>query len=600
MRIPLLLSLLPAFVLALTPADYSAYTLFESHPAPEGWRQLSTAPSPSTPITLRFHLTTSYSDLERELLTVSDPTHPRYGDYRSRESLAVLTAPANNAVETVLEWLQSTTPDVTVDGDVIKVRLTIAEAEHLLRTKYATFQNDDDGRTLVRTLSYSVPEVVKPYLATVQPTNMFTLRKLNSHIVPLHVTDAENERLAPFSAKAEADFSIASAPSCNATVTLECLAALYGFADYDATGKADVGVSGFLEQYAQYDDLQIFLQKYRPEAVGTNFTVVSVNGGQNLQNVNGTDNISEANLDIQYAVGISYPAKNTYYTTAGRPPFIPDLDVTINDSEPYLEYLEYLLKQDKLPTVISTSYGESEQTVPLSYRHTVCDLLGRLGARGVSVIFSAGDSGPGWSCRSNDGKNTPKFLPQFPAACPWVTSVGGTHHVDPEEAIYFSSGGFSETWEVPDYQRKAVKTFFESHPEAWQPFTKYFNRCGRGFPDVAGQANNYEVILHGAKQLIGGTSASAPMFSGIIALVNDYRLKMGKKPLGFLNPLLYNRPDAFTDIVNGRSSGCDGTTWGKPIAGNPAIIPGAGWNATTGWDPSTGLGTPKFEVLKNI
>jgi tripeptidyl-peptidase-1 len=292
--------------------------------------------------------------------------------------------------------------------------------------------------------------------------------------------------------------------------------------------------------------------------------------------------------------------------------------VTENDSEPYLEYLQYLLKQEKLPSVITTSYGESEQTVPLSYRHTVCDLLGRLGARGVSVIFSAGDSGPGWSCLSNDGNNTPKFLPQFPAACPWVTSVGGTHY-EPEEAVYFSSGGFSETWAAPAYQKSALNKFFKNHPDSWKQWKKYFNTTGRGFPDVAGQASNYEVVLNGVTGLIGGTSASSPMFAGIVALVNDYRAKTGKKPLGFLNPLLYSRPDAFTDITKGKSEGCDGTTWGSPIAGNPAIIPGAGWNATTGWvsssvititraladirflqDPVTGLGTPKFAILKTI
>jgi tripeptidyl-peptidase-1 len=256
--------------------------------------------------------------------------------------------------------------------------------------------------------------------------------------------------------------------------------------------------------------------------------------------------------------------------------------VTENDSEPYLEYLQYLLKQDKLPSVITTSYGENEQTVPLSYRLTVCDLLGRLGARGVSVLFSSGDSGPGWSCRANDGSGKAKFLPQFPATCPWVTAVGGTHF-EPEEAVYFSSGGFSDTWEAPAYQKSALKKFFKSHPDSWKQWEKYINTTGRGFPDVSGQASNYEVILNGATSLIGGTSASSPMFAGIVTLVNDYRARSGKKPLGFLNPLIYSRPDAFTDITKGSSSGCDGTTWGTPIAGNPAIIPGAGWNATTGW-----------------
>lgn len=208
-----------------------------------------------------------------------------------------------------------------------------------------------------------------------------------------------------------------------------------------------------------------------------------------------------------------------------------------NDSEPYLEFLEYLLKQEELPAVLSTSYGENEQTVPLTYRRTVCNLLGRLGARGVSVIFSSGDAGPGWSCLSNDGKNTTKFLPVFPAACPWVTAVGGTEHVGPEAAVNFSSGGFSETWPRPEYQRSAVTTYLRDHPDAWVPWKEYFNVSGRGFPDVATQGNNYQVILNGKVQLIGGTSASAPTFAGIVALLNDYRVSRGKKQLGFLNPV---------------------------------------------------------------
>ena len=208
-----------------------------------------------------------------------------------------------------------------------------------------------------------------------------------------------------------------------------------------------------------------------------------------------------------------------------------------NNSEPYLEFLEHLLDLEELPAVLSTSYGESEQTVPLTYRRTVCDLFGRLGARGVSVIFSSGDAGPGWSCLSNDGKNTTKFLPVFPAACPWVTSVGSTEYVNPEVAKDFSSGGFSETWPQPEYQKSAVTTYLRDHPDAWEPWKKYFNVSGRGFPDVAAQGSNYQVFLNGQIHLVSGTSASAPTFAGIIALVNDYRISRGKKQLGFLNPV---------------------------------------------------------------
>ena len=82
---------------------------------------------------------------------------------------------------------------------------------------------------------------------------------------------------------------------------------------------------------------------------------------------------------------------------------------------------------------------------------------------------------------------------------------------------------------------------------------------------------------------------------------------------------MYKNPSAFTDIVNGKSRGCNGTVWGNPIIGNFAIVPDAGWDAVEGWvsaisvnisegivtdallqDPVTGLGTPKFDMLLKI
>ncbi|KAL7266360.1 hypothetical protein RUND412_011095, partial [Rhizina undulata] len=325
----------------------------------------------------------------------------------------------------------------------------------------------------------------------------------------------------------------------------------------------------------------------------------SINGGELIQKPSDIINAAEANLDIQYTVSLSHPIPNIFFSTAGSPPFISDLDVVTDTNEPYLEWLNWILEQDDIPQVITTSYGESEQSVPLKYRKVTCNLFAQLGARGTSVIFSSGDSGPGWSCRSNDGMNTTKFLAQYPATCPWVTSVGATVNVEPEQAVYFSSGGFSETWPAPAYQRAALATYFSEHEAAWKPWSDYFVHGGRGFPDVATQGYEYHVILNGTDYLISGTSASSPTFAAVVSLLNDDRLAQGLKPLGFLNPWLYSTAaGAFTDITKGRSTGCNGKAWGVAIAGNPAIITGAGWDAVPGWDPVTGLGTPDFEKLR--
>jgi tripeptidyl-peptidase-1 len=118
------------------------------------------------------------------------------------------------------------------------------------------------------------------------------------------------------------------------------------------------------------------------------------------------------------------------------------------------------MKQKDLPYVITTSYGDDEQTVPRDYAKRVCAELAQLGARGITLLFSSGDNGVGknGTCVSNDGSNTRKFLPSFPASCPYVTTVGGTRDFNPERVAfdvnngYVAGGGWSEYFPRPDYQ----------------------------------------------------------------------------------------------------------------------------------------------------
>jgi hypothetical protein len=85
----------------------------------------------------------------------------------------------------------------------------------------------------------------------------------------------------------------------------------------------------------------------------------------------------------------------------------------------------------------------------------------------------------------------------------------------------------------------------------------------------------------------------------VLALVNDARLRAGQPPVGFVNPWLYMNPSALNDIVDGGSLGCSGTDLQSNVNITGAgIIPYASWNATVGWDPVTGLGTPNFQAMK--
>lgn len=187
---------------------------------------------------------------------------------------------------------------------------------------------------------------------------------------------------------------------------------------------------------------------------------------------------------------------------ASRPYFPDPVEPagTPNENEPYLPYYEYLLSQPntKLPQVISNSYGDEEQTVPEKYAIRVCNLIGLLGLRGITVLESSGDEGVGASCLNQDGK-TPQFNPIFPATCPYLTAVGGTVQLQPEIAWSGSSGGFSNYFKIPWYQQAAASNYLNNYVSqaTKEYYAPYVNFTGRGFPDVAALSVDPEYVIIG-------------------------------------------------------------------------------------------------------
>jgi tripeptidyl-peptidase I len=165
--------------------------------------------------------------------------------------------------------------------------------------------------------------------------------------------------------------------------------------------------------------------------------------------------------------------------------------------------------------------------------------------------------------------------------------------VEPESAVSFSSGGFSDRFPRPYYQEYAVKGYLNKLGGQWAGL---YNPSGRGFPDVSAQGSQFHFIENGAESFVGGTSASAPTFSAFISQVNSALISAQKPPLGFLNPWLYAiGKGGLTDITHGGSTGCTGLDQYSNLT--TPIVPYASWNATKGWDPVTGLGTPKLQEL---
>lgn len=108
----------------------------------------------------------------------------------------------------------------------------------------------------------------------------------------------------------------------------------------------------------------------------------------------------------------------------------------------------------------------------------------------VQKQLTSPSQGVGADCLSNDGKSTPKLMPQFPSSCPYITSVGGTQAFKPEISWVASSGGFSEYFPQPWYQKDAVAAYLDSKitPAMKAYLTPYVNFAGRGFPDISGHS----------------------------------------------------------------------------------------------------------------
>ncbi|XDG04152.1 hypothetical protein ABKA04_003767 [Annulohypoxylon sp. FPYF3050] len=598
-------TLLCAAIALLQTAVEGKDVVVESLPkVPVGWSKVKDA-HPAQVLKLRIALEQpNLGHFEKTLYEISTPQNPLYGRHMSREEVREMMKPREESTSAVLDWLRSAgipSSNIENDGEWINFKTTVLRASSLLNTHFEVYKNAGTNVQRVRTLHYSVPDEVRSHITMIQPTTRFG--QMKPQAVQVYEVIEQQEMAHKFQIASEIPSQNLNVTFCNSTVTPECLRALYNVGD--TTADPDVptvfGVSGFLDEYAKHDALDTFLTQFAPYAVSQNFTTISVNGGLNNQTDSVDDDV-EANLDIQYAASMGFNTQIKYFSTGGRGPIIPDLDqpnAATGSNEPYLEYLTYLLNltDEELPHTLTTSYGEDEQSVPKAYVEKVCTMFGQLGARGVSVLFSSGDTGPGSACQTNDGKNTTRLLPIFPAACPYVTSVGGTVGVEPERAVSFSSGGFSDIFPIPDYQKSAVTTYLNSIGDT---FKGLYNSSGRGFPDVAAQGRNFNVYSQGQLIKVGGTSASAPTFASIISLLNNARIKSGQKPLGFLNPWLYSDAvnGGLTDIKLGGSKGCTGT---DIYSGLPApYVPGAGWNATEGWDPVTGLGTPLFDKLLEI
>ncbi|KAL1654284.1 hypothetical protein SLS61_003289 [Didymella pomorum] len=588
---------------------------------PVAWTKHSRAPK-DTILPVRIGLTQrNLEHSDRFLDDISDPESPNFGKHWSAEKVANVFAPHPKASETTLEWLQSSGVDLkrvkhSVGRNWVEFSATVEELEALLNTEYHFYQHKTSGGFRIACDEYGLPHGVKKHVDFVMPT------------VQLDGLQPIAQSVAAIQAPVNLT-GLTGTTNCATLITIDCLRAIYNLpvGKYNHTGN-QLGIAEWAD-YLYLPDLKTFFQNFTNPKIPSDVVpeFISIDGGKasNLSLAQ-QEKVVESALDFQTAYSIIWPQQTRLYQNGdsvnvdsvgtfnifldalgGDQPYVDPAYPDPNDAPgAYTGPLQ--CGGAPVSNVISVSYGQIEGALPQFYQERQCREWMKLALQGVSVIFASGDSGvanrynSGYnnSCLNSEygyvDENGTRFSPSFPANCPYITSVGATTLLNSsiyggEKAVaspngplsYYSGGGFSSVFPRPSYQDKAVKNYLKKYsPKGYNE--SIFNSSGRAYPDVSALGLKLATVWLDKTYGIGGTSASAPIFASIINLLNEERLEKGKKPIGFLNQIIYKHPEMFNDVTVGGNPGC-GTD---------------GFPASPGWDPVTGQGTPDYNKMRKV
>ena len=396
------------------------------------------------------------------------------------------------------------------------------------------------------------PETVTP--ETVTPETVTPETVTPETVTPETVTP---ETVTPETVTPEA------APAAGTPVPLTALqvASLYNFPPgTDGTGQtiAIIELGGGYKQ----SDLDTYFSGLG--LATPSVTAVGVDGGSNSP---GQPADGEVELDIEVAGAVAPKAAQLVYFAA-------------NTDQGFINAIAQAVHTTPPPIVVSISWGQSEDQWSTQSRTSMDTVFADAAALGVTVTVAAGDNGS-----SDDPNSTSGVHCDFPASSPHVLACGGTQLVGnlstntiTSEVVWnelannegAGGGGVSDVFPLPSWQANVgVPTIAGS------------STTGRGVPDVAGNADpvtGYLVIVDGKEQPIGGTSAVAPLWAGLIARL----AQASGKRFGLFQPLIYSGVSAGT-----AAAGFNDVTQGNNGA----------YSAGPGWDACTGLGSPNGQAL---
>jgi kumamolisin len=353
---------------------------------------------------------------------------------------------------------------------------------------------------------------------------------------------------------ASAGLSAAAIPTAPSSYTPPQVAQAY---QWPATASGAGQTIAIIELGGGYrqTDLTTYFQSLNltPPAI----TAVSVDKGKNAPS-NSSSADGEVMLDIEVAASVAPGAKIVVY-------FCPNTDQGFTDA-----ISTAIHDTTNKPSVISISWGGPESSWTAQAMTALDAACQSAAALGITITVASGDNG---STDGGTGNNV-----DFPASSPHVLACGGTkldangstlvsEVVWNEQAVNdgASGGGVSNVFPLPSWQANANVP------------APAMSGGGRGVPDVSGDADpntGYQIRVDGQNSVIGGTSAVAPLWAGLVAVANQ---QLGTQ-VGFLQPAIYaaKAAAAFNDVTEGNNGA---------------------FSAGPGWDACTGLGSPIASAL---
>ncbi|OAA56409.1 Peptidase S8/S53, subtilisin/kexin/sedolisin [Cordyceps fumosorosea ARSEF 2679] len=558
------------------------------------------------------------------LMDVSDPDSPNYGKHYTAEQVVDLFKPADESVAAVKRWLAQS--GIAHDSLVVPksqgsvyFSTTIDKLEDLLQTKYHVYRHArSDDVEHIGTDEYSLPHDISDVVDFVVPGTAMLRKRTEGGEKKISARRRAVEKATAAAPPSWTDKQ-GNRKKCSEVVTPECIRAMYNVPRGTLAHPSNkMGIYESENQKYAQADLDDFFTLVAPEIPNGTHPVINIIGHDRAEGTR-EEAGAESTLDFQMAYPLIWPQQ------------IVDFQTEYDEAHPH-NYFDFFLdaidgsyceyeggddpEVDGVPSVrqcgvfertnvISISYGFPEKDYPLKYQKRQCDEFMKLGLQGTSLFLASGDRGVAEEgCL---GENGDVFTADQASSCPYMTSVGSTSIIPGGEAgdeemvtkWFPPGGGFSNIFPRPEYQKHAVNRYFESHDPGYANYSTtdlkipyetggLYNGAGRGYPDIAAAGDFGLVVYQGKFRYEGGTSMSAPIVGALVNLINEERIKAGKGPVGFVNPTLYKHEEMFHDVVKG----------GMYTGGG--VCNGKGFNATRGWDPTTGMGTPRFDKMMEV